>query len=178
MNSDFSAKAFEQALYSCWEALRAQARRWTGSLQEAEDLVQEALAKAYSAWPNFRGEASFATWVNRIMANVHKDQLTKNSRVRLVSLDSDWGELPYVERALAQGEDISRRLELLDLRLSISNALAGLPQHYQRLLVLKYVKQWSYEELAQAFECSIESVRCRLYRARLEMRRLLAAEPV
>lgn len=177
MNTDFSATAFEQALYSCWEALRAQARRWTGSLQEAEDLVQEALAKAYSAWPNFRGEASFATWVRRIMANVHKDRLKKSSRLRFISMDGDFGESRQVER-LAQGEDIARRLELQDLRRSITAALAGLPKPYQRLLVLKYVKQFSYEELAQAFECSIESVRCRLYRARLEMRKLLAAESV
>lgn len=173
MNTDFSAGAFEQALHSCWEKLQAQARRLTGSWQDAEDLVQEALTKAYSAWPNFRGEASFSTWVHRIMANVYKDRLKKNARMRVVSLDADWAELKQVERDLSFGEDVGQGLEVQDLRRSIIQALSDLPGNYQRLLVLKYIKHFSYEELAQAFECSIESVRCRLYRARQEMRRLL-----
>lgn len=173
METESNAKTFEQSLFACWEKLRAQARRLTGSWQEAEDLVQEALAKAYGAWPSFRGEASFSTWVHRIMANVYKDHIKRNSRLRLISLDTDLAELKQVESHLTLGEDINRGLEAQDLRRSIEQAMAELPQNYRRLLVLKYIKHLSYEELAQAFECSIESVRCRLYRARQEMKRLL-----
>lgn len=166
--------SFEQSLYASWEKLRAQARRLTGSWQEAEDLVQEALARAYSAWPSFRGEASFATWVHRIMSNVYKDHIKRNSRMRQVSLEANLPELRQVERDLALGEDINRNLERQDLRQSIERAMAALPQAYRSLLEMKYIRHLSYEELAQALECSIESVRCRLYRARMEMRRLLA----
>lgn len=150
-----------------------QARILTGNRQEAEDLVQEALTKAYSAWPGFRGEASFATWVQRIMANVYIDYCQRNARLHQVSLDENWAELQQVEPSLAVGDEVLQRLELQDLRRSVEQALARLPELYRNLLVLKYIKSLSYEELAQAFECSIESVRCRLYRARQAMRKQL-----
>ncbi len=174
MNLEQTAQSFEQALHSCWEKLRMQARLLTGNWQEAEDLVQEALTKAYSAWPKFRGEASFATWVQRIMANVHKDFCQRKARLRQVSLDDNWAELQQVEASLSVGDDVLRRLELQDLRRSVEQAMARLPEIYRNLLILKYIKSLSYEELAQAFECSIESVRCRLYRARQALRQQLA----
>ncbi len=173
MNLEQTAQSFEQALSACWEKLQLQARMLTGNRQEAEDLVQEALTKAYGAWPGFRGEASFVTWVQRIMANVYKDYCKRNARLRQVSLEEKWVELEHAERSLALGDDAIKRLELQDLRRSLEQALARLPEIYRNLIILKYIKSLSYEELAQAFECSIESVRCRLYRARLEMRKLL-----
>lgn len=173
MTLEQTAQSFEQALHTCWEKLRMQARLLTGNRQEAEDLVQEALTKAYSAWPGFRGEASFATWVQRIMANVYIDYCQRNARLRQISLDENWAELQQVEPSLAVGDEVLQRLELQDLRRSLEQALARLPELYRNLLVLKYIKSLSYEELAQAFECSIESVRCRLYRARQAMRKQL-----
>lgn len=173
MNLEQTAQSFEQALHTCWEKLRMQARLLTGNRQEAEDLVQEALTKAYSAWPGFRGEASFATWVQRIMANTYIDSCQRDARLPQVSLDANWAVLEQIEPNLAVTDDALRRLELQDLRLSLEQALARLPELYRNLLVLKYIKSLSYEELAQAFECSIESVRCRLYRARQAMRQQL-----
>lgn len=168
-----TALAFEQALHTCWEKLRIQARILTGNYMEAEDLVQEALAKAYVAWPTFRGEASFATWVQRIMTNVYKDYCQYNARMRQVCWNDNLVEMQQVGSGLVKEEDALHNLELQDLRQALEQALAQLPQISRDLLILKYTKDLSYEELAQAFECSIESVRCRLYRARQEMRRLL-----
>ena len=178
MNLEQTAQSFEQALHSSWEKLRWQAQRLTGNRQEAEDLVQEALTKAYSAWSSFRGEASFTTWVQRIMANVYADYCQRNARLRQVSLDENWVSLQKVEPNLAVGDEASQRMELHDLRLSIEQALARLPEVYRNLLILKYIKSLSYEELAQTFECSIESVRCRLYRARQAMRKQLADQVI
>ncbi|NLW16655.1 MAG: RNA polymerase sigma factor [Firmicutes bacterium] len=170
MNLEATAQSFEQALQACWDKLRLRARALTGSWQEAEDLVQEALMKAYHAWPQFRGEASFATWVQRIMANVHKDRCRRDARWHQVSFN----ELQPAEPGLAVGDDIGHHLELQDLRRSLEQALARLPEIYRNLLILKYIKSLSYEDLAQAFECSIDSVRCRLYRARQALRKQLA----
>jgi len=178
MSFEQTAQSFEQALSACWEKLRMQARALTGNWQEAEDLVQEALMKAYSAWPRFRGEAAFATWVQRIMANVYRDYCQRNSRLYQVSLDDNWAELHQTEASLSVGNDVLRRLELQDLRRSLEQALARLPEIYRNLLILKYIKSLSYEELAQAFECSIESVRCRLYRARQALRQQLVDLPI
>ena len=174
MNLEQTAQSFEQALQNSWEKLRWQAQRLTGNRQEAEDLMQEALMKAYSAWSSFRGEASFSTWVQRIMANVYADYCQRNARLRQISLDENWVSLQQAEPNLAVGDEAARRLELHDLRLSLEQALARLPEIYRNLLILKYIKSLSYEELAQTFECSIESVRCRLYRARQAMRKQLA----
>ena len=178
VNAELTSQTFEQALQACWEKLRLQARFLTGNRQEAEDLVQEALAKAYNAWPGFRGEASFLTWVQRIMANVYSDYCKRNARLRQVSLDEHWGALQDKELSLAVADEAHVQLERQDLRQSLEQALARLPQIYRNILILKYIKSLSYEELAQAFECSVESVRCRLYRAREAMRQQLSQEMI
>ena len=178
MNLEQTAQSFEQALHSCWEKLRMQARILTGNRQEAEDLVREALTKAYSAWSSFRGESSFSTWVQRIMANVYADYCQRNARLRQVPLDETWAELQQAEPNPSAGDEALQRIEQQDLRGSLEQALARLPEIYRNLLILKYIKSLSYEELAQAFECSIESVRCRLYRARQAMRKQLADQTI
>lgn len=178
MERELNSAAFEQSLRICWDRLRRYANRLTGSWHDAEDLVQEAITRAYGAWPTFRGEASFTTWLSRIMVNVHRDHLKRTARVKLVSLNDNLRRFSQLEAELLEDADkMERGLELQELRTSIERAFSNLPKAYRQMIVLKYIKHLSYEELAQAFECSIESVRCKLYRARREMRRLLQELP-
>ncbi len=178
MEQELTSASFEQSLRTSWDRLRTYANRLTGSWHEAEDLIQEAITRAYTAWPTFRGDASFATWVRKIMTNVYRDHLKRNARLRFVSINDDLRGFPQWESELvADTGEMERGLELQDLRAAIECAFARLPNAYRKMIVLKYVKHLSYEELAQAFECSIESVRCKLYRARRELRKLLQEFP-
>ena len=179
MSLERDGLSFEQALLACRDKLLARARALTENWQDADDLLQEALVKAYGAWAQFRGEASFLTWVQRIMENAHRDQLRRKARLRTVSLQQSPRRIEQLVAAQLAQVPVESGIEREELYQAVQKALDRLSPLNRRILIQKYYLQQSYEELAAAFECSIESIRSRLYRARGEMRRLLLEmEPI
>lgn len=136
-----------------------------GDAASAEDAAQEVFLKAFKALPRFQGEASFSTWLHRIAVNACLDLLRRRSRNRTES----WDEL--VEK---EGDRIGRLLaapapehsaEDADL---VARVLEQLPPEYRLVLTLREVQGLSYEEIAGAMGCSLDSVKARLQRARKE----------
>lgn len=163
---------FEQLAGEYWETAVRRASSLTRSWQDAEDLVQEAYARAWAKLQDFRGEASFGTWLLRIMENYHIDLQRKRQRQPVVSLEAL--ELPRrLKIPAALSVDLSaleQKWEAEDLRRCLEAALARLPDVYEKLIILRDVHKLSYEEIAEHMACSVESIRCKLYRARRQMR--------
>jgi RNA polymerase sigma-70 factor (ECF subfamily) len=131
---------------------------------QAEDAAQEVFLKAYRCLPRFQGTSSFATWLHRIASNHCLDLLRSRSRRRTQS----WDELldsegDSVERLLAAPPDEARAREDADL---VKRVLACLSPEYRLILTLREVQGLSYEEIAAAMDCSVDSVKARLQRAR------------
>ena len=169
--------AFEEMVESYRALACRRAASLTRSWQDAEDLVQEAFTRAWSKVSEFRGDASFSTWLLRIMENYHIDMQRKNRKVTLVSLQTvQFSEM--VRAHTPSWFDISvleSKWEIEDLRKCIEDAFSRLPSVYSKLIILKDVQEMSYEEMAEAMACSVESIRCKLYRARKQMKTELAA---
>lgn len=131
----------------------------------AEDVAQETFMKAYASLKNFRGDASFSTWLYRIASNTCLDEKRKISRTRTQSLDAlleDDGEA--LQRLLsAPGPERS----LQDAQL-VEQVLSCLPDTYRLILTLRELNGLNYEEIAQAMGCTVDSVKARLQRARKE----------
>ena len=169
--------AFEEMVESYRALASRRAAALTRSWQDAEDLVQEAFTRAWSKVSEFRGDASFSTWLLRIMENYHIDTQRKNRKVSLVSLQT----MPLSEMIRAHTPswfDISsleNKWEIDDLRKCLEDAFNKLPSVYSKLIILKDVQQMSYEEMAESMACSVESIRCKLYRARKQLRTELVA---
>jgi RNA polymerase sigma-70 factor (ECF subfamily) len=130
----------------------------------AEDATQEVFLKAYKSISRFRGGSSFSTWLHRIAANHCLDLLRSQSRRKTQS----WDELVEAEgegihRLLSAPPDEGRAQEDADL---VKRVLACLPPEYQMVLTLREVQGLSYEEIAAAMACSLDSVKARLRRAR------------
>jgi RNA polymerase sigma-70 factor (ECF subfamily) len=131
---------------------------------QAEDAAQEVFLKAYRNLARFQGTSSFSTWLHRIASNHCLDLLRSRSRRKTQS----WDELlesegERIERLLATPQDEGRAQEDADL---VKRVLACLSPEYRMILTLREVQGLSYEEIAAAMDCSLDSVKARLRRAR------------
>jgi len=141
--------------------------RYVHDPSEAQDVAQEAFVKAYRALPNFRGDSAFYTWLYRISINTAKNYIVAMNRRPLdYNLDLQDPE-QYEVHAKLKDEDSPEGLLLRDeLKQTIENALASLPDDLRTAILLREVDGMSYEEIAQAMECPVGTVRSRIFRAR------------
>jgi RNA polymerase sigma-70 factor, ECF subfamily len=131
----------------------------------AEDLAQEVFLRVYRGLPYFRGEARLSTWIYRIVANVC---LQEPDRHGTVALDRDESE------RLSSGAD--RQFGDLELRDRLEKAIARLPAHYRLLVAAHYLDGVRYEEIAEALQVPLGTVKTQLYRAKRQLRHLLETE--
>jgi RNA polymerase sigma-70 factor (ECF subfamily) len=145
--------------------------------QEAEDVSQEALFKAFKNLSQFRGECKFSTWIIQITLNEARHRIRKQQRSREDSIDcgmeSDEGD--YIPIDLADWREIpSEALERKELRTALQRAISDLKPIYRDVLVLRDLEHLSVAETAQMLSISEASVKTRLLRARLQVRDALA----
>lgn len=144
---------------------------------DAEEVAQEAVLKAFSNLSRFRGEAKFSTWLVQITINEARLKLRKDRRHLYESVDEPKSdeEGDYFPKDFADWREIpSETLQRNELRDALKRALAGLPQKYREVLILRDIQHLSIEETAQVLGISTGNVKTRLLRARLQMRDALA----
>lgn len=168
------------------------ALRMMGNHADAGDMAQEAIIQAFRKIGAFRGESGFGTWLYRIVTNRCLDELRRRKRRReqLVPVGSwepsgengdrrqgidEWGASQGRDDDLPDGhaagpEEAYERLELQEL---IRKALQRLSEDHRAVIVLREIEGLSYEEIAEAMECSIGTVKSRLSRAREALRDVL-----
>ena len=135
---------------------------------EAEDVTQEAFIKAYRALPGFRGESAFYTWLYRIGVNAAKNWLIANRRRAPTTtvVDSDEAE-GYDGGELLHDTDTPERL-LMSRQIAdaVNSAMERLPDDLRTAITLREIDGLSYDEIANAMNCPIGTVRSRIFRAR------------
>ena len=134
---------------------------------EAQDVAQEAFIKAYRALPSFRGDSAFYTWLYRIAINTAKNYLLAQSR-RPPGDDIDAQDAEQFSGETGLREyDTPEHLALRDeIETTIAAAIEALPEELRTAITLRELEGLSYEEIAQAMECPIGTVRSRIFRAR------------
>ena len=141
--------------------------RYVKDPSEAQDVAQEAFIKAYRALGNFRGDSAFYTWLYRIAINTAKNYLVSRSR-RSSDYQVDIQDAEALENApQLQGMDTPERLllnqEIID---TIKTAIDKLPEEMRTAIMLREFEGMSYEEIAEAMDCPVGTVRSRIFRAR------------
>ena len=131
----------------------------------AEDVAQETFLKAYASLKDFRGDAAFSTWLYRIASNKCLDAGRKISRAKTQSLDSLLEGNNEALQRLAAAPGPERALEDAQL---VEQILSCLPDAYRLILTLRELQGLTYEEIAVAMSCTVDSVKARLQRARKE----------
>jgi RNA polymerase sigma-70 factor (ECF subfamily) len=167
--------AFEELVARHRDKLYARAYSMMHNEEEAIDLSQEAWVKGWQRLRQFQGEASFGTWMTRIVINLCLDQLRKQKRQRTESIEAMDEESGGVERQMpVVTVNPTAGLERGELRQRIDRALGQLSYEHRTVLVLHEFEEMEYKEIAKTMGCSIGTVMSRLFYARRKLAVLLA----
>ena len=168
---------FEQLVRTHQRALYHFAFRLTGNEQEAEDLLQESLLRAFRSFSRFTPGTAFDRWVYRIIYHLFVDgyRHRRRAQINLTSLDEPiQGEENEIFREIPDGRDDPEEAALTrEFHEEVKRALSTLPPDFRTAVVLCDVQGLSYEEIAQIMNCSIGTVRSRIHRGRRQLRERL-----
>lgn len=154
------------------------ALRMTGSPEDAADLSQETFLNAWRGFPSFQGDSSFSTWLYRLTNNACIDFLRREKRRRSVdgALPLDDGETDYAAFVPDESPSPQMLLEGQELRESIRRGLMQLSEEHRQVLVLREISGLSYAEISAITGLEEGTVKSRIARARLSLRKILQAE--
>jgi len=141
--------------------------RLTPDRGQVEDLAQEVFIRVYRGLPYFRGTARVSTWIYRIVVNVCIE--SRSRRRPAVSLDEtdDQGRTRHEPGA---HDPAYRELEFRD---RLEKAMGELPERYRVLVAAHYLDGVKYEDLAEALELPLGTVKTHLHRAKRQLRQIL-----
>jgi RNA polymerase sigma-70 factor (ECF subfamily) len=177
--SDSSAAEFDQLMRGHVRPLYRYAYRWTGDVDQAEDLVQEALTRVYLELPRLHEIEQLRPWVARVMYRIFVDWLRRANRspVTYVGRSGSTGEFLDDEDEDDQAPDEAWNPEILTEqafeRERIEAAWARLQKPHRVVLSLHEIEGYSLEEVAQIIEVPVGTAKSRLSRARNRLRALL-----
>ena len=139
---------------------------------DAEEAAQEAFLAAWQALPAFRGDASFATWLYRLVSNACLDILRRDGRHQVMAGPSmdDEESSPEPPDKSPSPHALAERAEL---RRQIEAGLAALPPEYRQVLILREIHQCTYDEIAQICSIDLGTVKSRINRGRKRLRKIL-----
>src|SRR5258708_3783545 len=168
--------AFEQDVVPFMGQLYPAALRMTRNASDAEDLVQETIAKAYAAFHQFRPGTNLRAWLHRILANTFINSYRKRKREPAAALSADFQEDWQVGADPLSPPARSAEAEALD-RLAHSHILPALrdpPEEVPVAIYLARIEGYPYKEIAEMMGTPIGTVMSRLHRGRSRLREKLA----
>ena len=163
-------KAFELLVIKYQRRVQRLIGRMVRDVDLVEDIAQETFIRAYRALAQFRGEAQFYTWLYRIAVNTAKKALMDLKRNPTVSENffksGDDDETSPLENELTSPDTPDAVLASKEIVQIINAALDALPEELRQAVTLREIEGLSYEEISQAMNCPIGTVRSRIFRAR------------
>jgi len=164
---------FEAVVLPQLDALYRTALGLTHSREQAEDLVQETCLRAYRAFDRFDGQHCRA-WLLTILRHTYVSEWPRNGHGRptVTYVDEIQAE---DETSVPLGQSAEDQVMAHEFAEDLDQALASLPNESRLMLLLAYVEELSYAEIAQVMDCPVGTVMSRLHRARRVLEDLLAS---
>ncbi|AVS95230.1 RNA polymerase sigma factor RpoE [Paracidovorax avenae] len=136
-----------------------------------QDIAQETFLRAYRALHQFRGEAQFYTWLYRIAVNTAKKALMDIKRNPVISENAlrggeDEDETSRIGHELTTDETPETVMAAQEIAAAVNTAMEALPEDLRQAVTLREIEGLTYEEIAEAMQCPIGTVRSRIFRAR------------
>ncbi len=168
-------RAFEELAVKYQHKIYNLAYRYMGNDEDASDMAQEALIKAYRSLATFKGDSSLGTWLYRITTNVCLDELRKRKRtLHMISMDE-----PV---ATTDGDEIERDIpdpsptadiiyQYKETEVYLQSLINMLKPEQKTVIILRDVMDLTYEEIAEVLNCSVGTVKSRLSRGREVLRK-------
>ncbi len=173
-------EAFTELVNAHKDKLYAFVRKLTGDPEDTNDIVQETFLKAIDKIDQFRGEASFGTWLTSIALNQARAMFAKRRQADLRPLEeylpagTSSGPNPLENASLFDWRDPHTELEAAEITRLVEEGLAQIPFVYREAFLLRYVEEMSVKEVAAAIGQSEAATKSRILRARLALRDFLS----
>lgn len=175
-----AAMEFERLLRDHVPALYRAAFRWTGTVDRAEDLVQELLVRLYPRLPELRGLERLRPWLLRVMYRMFVDQVRRErSSPTQARAESGSESDPSADEDNEALDPSAGPAELAEQEFTQERIVAAweqLGEEHRVVLSMHDIEDYSLPELAQIMEVPVGTLKSRLHRARAKLRQLLATE--
>ncbi|MBM3852969.1 MAG: sigma-70 family RNA polymerase sigma factor [Verrucomicrobia bacterium] len=174
--------AFDEMVARYWDRIYSMVHQLLRNQQDAEEVTQDAFIRAHRGLANFRGESAFSTWLYQIATNLARNRYWywwRRKRDQSVSIDAPVGydnDLTLADVLPAEVEspdDITVNQEFVH---RIARGMEKLSAKHREILVLRNVKNQSYEEIAAILGISVGTVKSRIARARESLRSKLGED--
>jgi RNA polymerase sigma-70 factor (ECF subfamily) len=177
------ATAFDEMVTRYWDRIYAMVNQLLRNQQDAEEVTQDAFIRAHRGLVNFRGDSAFSTWLYQIATNLARNRYWywwRRKRDKSVSFDQPAG--PDNDTTLAEifpadeietPQDAAVSKEFVN---RIAECMETLNEKHREILVLRNVKNQSYEEIAAILGISVGTVKSRIARARESLREKMGDE--
>lgn len=142
------------------------AYRMCGNEYDADEAAQEAFVAAWRALPNFRGDAKFSTWLYRLTTNAAIDVMRREKRHQTV------GDGEMIEVA-DDSDSPQETVERTEQQEAVQKALAALSEEYREVLLLRYMEELDYAEIAEVLKLPSGTVKSRINRAKAALKTAL-----
>ena len=141
--------------------------RYVRNHAECEDIAQESFMRAWRAIATFRGDSAFYTWLYKIAVNTAKNHLVALKR-RPPADDVNVDDAEFMVGAERMQDNATPEHEMMrqEIEQSVFSTVQALPEELRTAITLREVDGLSYDEIAQAMDCPIGTVRSRIFRAR------------
>ncbi len=160
-------KAFDTLVLKYQQKVANLVSRYVRDPSEVLDVTQEAFIKAYRALPNFRGDSAFYTWLYRVAINTAKNHLAAMSRrPPQDDIEAETAEQMDMGARLKEHDTPERMAMQDEIARTIKQAMDDLPDELRTAITLRELDGLSYDEIAEAMDCPIGTVRSRIFRAR------------
>ena len=174
--------AFNEMVSRHWDRIYGMVHQLLRNQQDAEEVTQDAFIRAHRGLVNFRGDAAFSTWLYQIATNLARNRYWywwRRKRDKTVSFDqpvSADNDTPLSEVFATEMEtpgDITVTNEFVD---RIAESMEKLNPKHREILILRNVKNMSYEDLSEVLGISVGTVKSRIARARESLRSLVGGD--
>lgn len=159
------------------DALYGAACRLTRNPRDAEDLVQDAMLRAYRFWDSFETDSNCKAWLFKILTNTFINKYQKAKRRREVhsqaAVEQEATDGVLVQKSAIAARDPQTVLMERTISDQVIDALQALPGDFRVAVVLCDLEGMSYKEIAEAMDCPIGTVMSRLYRGRRLLKKAL-----
>jgi RNA polymerase sigma-70 factor (ECF subfamily) len=152
-------QAFTELMRRYQQRVYWTARRIVGSHEDADDIAQETFVKAYLALGDFRGDASFFTWLYRIAVNLSLNAIRKQQVLGYLR------QSEIVNRIFPADENPQKDLELKETQTLLDKAIAELPEKQRAVFVMRYHDEMTYEEISHVLKTSVGGLKANYFHA-------------
>jgi len=168
-------EAFDELIRRYQRRIYTFAYRLTGNADDAADVAADTFVRLYSSIGSFRGDSSFVTWLFRVVTNIYLDSRKRRRAHPTQSLDEMIElEESSVQRQVEDDAPSPQRIaEDHERTALLQEAIESLPEFQRVMIVLYHVEGMAYEEIAEALSLPVGTVKSRLNRARLALRKKL-----